>query len=60
MDAIRDKACPFEMSPTRNELEKPEHGLNEAEKSADFSSESSADDRLDHEESLPRQFRYRT
>ena len=52
MGAIRDKARPFELSPTRKELVKPEHSLTEANKSADSSSEPSSDDRLDEEELL--------
>ena len=56
MGAIRDKARPFELSPSRNELVKPEYGLTEAEKSANFSSESSLDDGLDHEELLQAEY----
>ena len=52
MGAIRDKARPFELSPTRNELLKPEHSLTEVNKSADSSYEPSSDDGQDNEELL--------
>ena len=56
MGAIIDKARPFELSPTRNELVKPEHSLTEANKSAASSSESSSNDGLDHEELLQAEY----
>ena len=56
MGAIGDKARPLKLSPTRNELLKPEHSLTEANESAHSSSESPSNDVLDDEELLQAKF----
>ena len=56
MGTIRDNARPFELSPTRNEVGKPEHSLTKANHSSDSSTESSSDYGLDHEELLQAEY----